>query len=70
MVYLFDLVTGTEYQITRPESNAALPAMSGDRVVWADLRNGNWDIYLYDLATGSERRITTQPAWQQYPALA
>ncbi len=32
--------------------------ISGDRIVWADNRNGNPDIYMYDISTGQEKRIT------------
>ncbi len=41
----------------------------GDRLVWQDNRNGNWDIYLYDFATKQERRLTTDPSDQVSPAI-
>lgn len=44
--------------------------ISGNRVVYADTRNGNTDIYCYDLTTGDESRITTEPALQFNPAIS
>ncbi|HWQ50027.1 MAG TPA: PKD domain-containing protein [Methanosarcina sp.] len=37
--------------------------------MWADDRNGNWDIYMYDLSTKKERRITTNPSDSYCPAI-
>ena len=44
--------------------------ISGNRVVYADTRNGNTDIYCYDLTTGDELRITDEPALQFNPAIS
>jgi beta propeller repeat protein len=44
--------------------------ISGNRVVYADKRNGNTDIYCYDLITADESRITTQAADQYNPAIS
>ncbi|MBI3083285.1 MAG: hypothetical protein HYY90_02840 [Candidatus Omnitrophica bacterium] len=46
------------------------PAISKDRIVWEDDRNGNRDIYLYDLATGREQPLTTDRAGQHEPAIS
>ncbi len=43
-------------------------AVSGDRIVWHDRRNGNMDIYLIDLSTGIERQITGSPVDQVSPS--
>jgi len=58
-----------DYCERRISSSSARPAISGDRVVWIDTRNGNPDIYLYDLVTGIERQITTDTAPQGAPRI-
>ena len=78
-IYMYDLSTHKETQITTNESNQMEPAIYGDRIVWTDGRNGggwenvrltgNWDIYLYDLSTSTEYQITTNNAMQSFPAI-
>jgi len=46
------------------------PAISGDWIIWMEIRNGNWDIYMYDLATGIETQITGGFNSQRYPAIS
>ncbi len=75
-IYLYDLFSNTERQITGwlpipvELQHQYAPAISGDRIVWEDWRNGNLDIYLYDLATNTERQITTDRNDQVRPAIA
>lgn len=38
-------------------------------MVWADGRNGNWDIYAYDLATNTERAVVIDTANQGNPVV-
>ncbi len=66
----FDVAVGTITQITMDPADQQQPAISGDRIVWEDFRNGDWDIYMYDLATGTETQITTDPASQYGPAIS
>ena len=58
-IYMYNISTSKETQITTNKSNQSFPAIYKDRVVWVDDRNGNPDIYMYDLSTSKETRITT-----------
>ena len=68
-IYMYDLTTGQERQITTDTDYQENPAIYADKVVWEDKRNGNSDIYLYDLTTGQETPITTNTADQSDPAI-
>jgi beta propeller repeat protein len=57
-------------QITTSSAGGMNPAISGNYIVWADDRNGNFDVYLYDLATNTERQITANPAQHYFPAIS
>jgi len=72
-----DLPPTTGPRETRITTNAGLyenywisPAISGDRIVWQDYRNGYSDIYLYDISTGIESRVTTDSSSQYSPAIS
>jgi TolB protein len=59
--------TITETQITTDKSDQYGPDIYGDRIVWADHRNGNYDIYVYNISTSTETQITTNEVDQRYP---
>jgi TolB protein len=61
---------GEEKQITTDPANQRSPAISGNRIVWKDKRNGNQDIYMYDLSTSTEKQITTNSSDQLYPVIS
>lgn len=67
-IYIRNLATGRASRLTTASAQYA-PAISGNRVVWEDNRNGNSDIYMHDLATGHELRLTTNTADQETPAI-
>jgi len=58
-------------QITFDTGTQSYPAISGDRIVWMDYRNGNYDIYLYDLSQPElgAQQITTDLSGQYAPAI-
>jgi len=68
-IYMYNISTSTETQITTERSNHRNPAIYGDRIVWEDDRNGNLDIYMYDLSTSKETQITTDKSFQSEPAI-
>jgi len=68
-IYMYDLSTGKETQITNNPSSHGNPAIYGDRIVWEDWRNGNSDIYMKDLSTGLETQITCNQSYQSYPSI-
>jgi len=57
-----------EVRVTTDPGTQSQAAVSGDRIVWRDSRNGNYDIYLYDLSTETETRITSHASEQKTPA--
>jgi beta propeller repeat protein len=57
-IYLFDLSTGTEKQITTNDQSQFDPDVSGDHIVWLDYRSGKPEVYLYNLNTGTEIQIS------------
>ncbi|MDY0129278.1 MAG: PKD domain-containing protein [Methanosarcina vacuolata] len=59
----------TETRITTNASGQQNPVIYGDKIVWEDDRNGNWDIYMYDLSTSTETQITTNESNQTDPAI-
>ncbi len=63
------LASGTETQITTDPADQTDPAIYGDKIVYEDNRNGNYDIYMYNLSTGTETQITTDLANQNNPAI-
>ncbi len=69
-LHLSSQASGSETRITTSETATHInPAIDGNRIVWQDDRNSNFDIFLYDLSTGSESQITDDPNSQIEPAI-
>lgn len=82
-IYMYNITTGEETQVTTDGSNQFLPAIYGDRIVWEDYRNHdtmtdtdaslevvwNSDIYMYNISSGEERQVITDLSSQEYPAI-
>jgi beta propeller repeat protein len=64
-----DLNRGGEVPICTEPHDQLAPAIYGDKIVWADFRNGMGDIYMYDLTTGEERAICPDPGNQDDPVI-
>ncbi|MBU1092708.1 hypothetical protein KJ836_03525 [Patescibacteria group bacterium] len=72
-IYMYDLSTGVETQITTNPKEQRYPNIYGDKIVWEDYRNNNLDnnsdIYMYDLSNGIETQITTDESSQTFPTI-
>jgi beta propeller repeat protein len=73
-VFMYDFAVGIETRITDDPASQTLPDVSGDIVVWMDLRNdpgdqSNTDIFLFDIATGLEGEVTVAPGRQSAPRI-
>jgi beta propeller repeat protein len=53
-LYMYDISTSEETQITTNESNQLWPDIYGDVIVWMDNRNENLDIYMFTLSPAAE----------------
>jgi beta propeller repeat protein len=69
-IYLYDIATQNETQITNNTADQFFPAIYGNTIVWQDNRNDpegiiltdSWEIYSYDLVTHTETRRTFSSA--------
>ena len=68
-IYMHDISTGQERQITSNVNPQIAPHAYEDKIVWCDARNDRPDVYLYDLSTEQEYRITDNCNRQIYPRI-
>ncbi|WP_265581721.1 hypothetical protein [Methanofollis aquaemaris] len=66
-VYLYSISSGETTCISSETAGPRSLAISGDYVVWEDLRDRQGDIYLYQISTGEERAVCTDWASQSGP---
>lgn len=58
-----------EIPICTDSADQEFPYIYKEKILWQDMRNGNWDIYMYDLTTGEETPICTDPNAQELPVM-
>jgi len=58
-----------EVKLTNFLARRSHPRIFGDKVVWAENRNGNSDIYLYNLTTRTEQRLTNGESDASKPSI-
>jgi beta propeller repeat protein len=70
-IYVYNLSTFKETQITTDQSCQNYPSIYGNRIIWVDSRNGDLerDIYMYDFSTHKESQITTNELDQDFPSI-
>jgi beta propeller repeat protein len=68
-IYMYNLSTSTETQITTNESLQMYPAIFGDNIVWIDSRNGNGEIYVYNLTTSNGISISNVSWKYDHPSI-
>jgi len=68
-IYMYDLLTRKETQITTDPNFQGNPDIYGDVIAWNDSRNGCCNIYTWDMKTKKEIRITTKVSNQQHVAV-
>ncbi|MBW3014359.1 hypothetical protein KY335_03900, partial [Candidatus Woesearchaeota archaeon] len=71
VVSYYNLATGTEVAMPRESAfdSQESPSIYDKKIVFADDRNGNWDIYLFDLENEQLTQITNNTADQKNPMI-
>ncbi|MCK4969918.1 MAG: hypothetical protein KAS77_05305, partial [Thermoplasmata archaeon] len=68
-IWLYNITAETTTTYTGSIGNVSMIRIDGDRFVWADDRNGNWDIYMFDISTGTETQVSSHATDQYQPAI-
>jgi beta propeller repeat protein len=69
-IRLYDVATHSERVVSAFDSVKLNPDVFGDRVVWQDNRNGDYDLYQYDLVSGQESVLVAAPGDQLSPRIS
>lgn len=67
-INVYDVLSSTTTRVTSTGSQSSCD-VSGDRIVYDDNRDGNWNIYMTDRATAREVRLTDEPHDQTSPKI-
>ncbi len=65
-----NLSGGSSMAVTNHPSDQIRPSISGNIIVWQDMRNGNSDIYGSDISAGQEFIICNDPGNQERPVIS
>jgi beta propeller repeat protein len=68
-IYMYNLSTRKETQITTDETLQMYPAIYGNIIVWIDSCNGNGKIYAYNLTTSKETAISNVSWKYDHPSI-
>jgi beta propeller repeat protein len=69
-IYLFNITSGNETQITTDPFAQTAPSIWEDHIVWIDNRDISTQIYSYDLRSGEETRITEGDYYRESPVIS
>jgi beta propeller repeat protein len=70
-IFMWDPVNGKRVVYANPDPNTNLSSLdiSGNKVVWQEYANGNWDIWMWDPIDGV-KVICNNPAQQRNPSIS
>lgn len=68
-IYKCNLSTSKKSKISNSKK-AYNPEIFGNKIVWQEKHNGNFDIYMYDLSTTKETKITTNSSDSINPVIS
>lgn len=66
---MYNIETATETQITADTGDQYSVAIYGDRIVWENYENDEYDIYMYDIETTTETQMTPDLSGQYLPRI-